>query len=628
MSFKKLNFEVPNKGLHFIGGEVEGTTMSNSNGAGKSSIPEALCFGLFGKTVRNAGKDDIVNRSTGKDCVVAVVFQDEAYEYTVFRFRGDTDNENELRLMQGDKDITASTTADTQEMIDHILGMNWLVFSNAVIFGENARRFTQAKDSEKKQVFDEIMLFHQYVEAQSMVKDEVKSLKVTLDHYNSDTNVVLASIQNYQELLEEEKVNLDGAKERQKSAHAEIENLKNKIHVINAQITKMNAEMKKAIDDRASLNEDNETLYESMVELNKKSSEAVRELKSTEDEHNLNLRALIANRNTIEAILEAPEKLPVGTRCPKCKQPITEESIDEVKEHFKDELDEVLKAIVDEEFTYKTVKEERELVEANFEKEIEEVRTLRHEYDEQLEKMSNKIRNTESNIKDAMGESSDMETEIKMISGYSNNAVLDIEERMKQTTMKLEPLQEKLLKLEQDIQQVMEEITYHEFWVEGFGNKGIKSFLLDEVVPELNKKANFYASMLMDEEVQIEFKTESTLRSGETRDKFNVGIVYGGEEVAYENCSSGEKGRIDVSILLALQNLIFSRNANNSNLVIFDEVFEHLDITGVERVVNLLREEADDKAILVISHQNELRDYFDNQILVVKDENGVSRVEQ
>ena len=146
-------------------------------------------------------------------------------------------------------------------------------------------------------------------------------------------------------------------------------------------------------------------------------------------------------------------------------------------------------------------------------------------------------------------------------------------------------------------------------------------------MPELNAKANYYASMLMDDEVQIEFKTESTLKSGESRDKFNVSIVSGGEVVEYANCSSGEKGRIDVSILLSLQNLIFSRGANNCNLVVFDEVFEHLDITGVERVVNLLREEAKDKAILVISHQNELKDYFDNQILVVKDENG-SRIEQ
>ena len=103
--------------------------------------------------------------------------------------------------------------------------------------------------------------------------------------------------------------------------------------------------------------------------------------------------------------------------------------------------------------------------------------------------------------------------------------------------------------------------------------------------------------------------------------------MYGDEIVVYENCSSGEKGRIDVAILLALQNLIFSRNASNCNLVVFDEVFTNLDITGIERVVNLLREESENKAILVISHQNELKDYFDNQILVVKDGGG-SRIEQ
>jgi len=77
---------------------------------------------------------------------------------------------------------------------------------------------------------------------------------------------------------------------------------------------------------------------------------------------------------------------------------------------------------------------------------------------------------------------------------------------------------------------------------------------------------------------------------------------------------------------LALQNLIFSRGANNSNLIIFDEIFEHLDIIGIERTVNLLKEEAKDKAIYVISHQNEFADYFDN-VIMIKNEKGISRLE-
>jgi DNA repair exonuclease SbcCD ATPase subunit len=626
LSFRTLNFTVPDSGLHFIGGEVKGQAMSNSNGAGKSSIPEALCFGLYGKTIRNAGKDDIINRAVGKDCVVAVMFESDGHEYTVFRFRGDSDNANELRLLKGEQDITAGTMNETQDMIDHVLGMNWLVFSNAVIFGENARRFTQAKDSEKKQVFDEIMMFHQYVEAQTRAKDEVKALKATLGENESQLKIVLTSIDQYKASVEEEEERLAEARRQKQESLKQVSALQAEVSAILVNIEKSKAELVELERDYSSLNEDNDTLYQSMTALAGEKSDAVREYRTKEDEHNLNLRQHTKDRSELQNIVNG-EGVPEGTRCPHCKQPVTAESKKEMKEHFSAELDKLLKLHEVESEAYLKAKSERERLEREFDQKIGEVTNLRKEYDTQLLKMVGKIDALKQYILSLEGDKTKKENEIQVVEGYTDKAIEEIEERKKQTLLKMEPLQQKLLDLTTSVERTKGEIEYYEFWVEGFGNTGVKSFLLDEVVPELNRKANYYASMLMDEDIQIEFKTESMLKSGETRDKFNVSITMGEETVAYENCSSGEKGRIDVAILLALQNLIFSRSANNCNLVVFDEVFEHLDITGVERVVNLLREEAQDKAILVISHQNELRDYFDNQILVVKDENG-SRVEQ
>ena len=626
MSFKKLDFVFPDTGLHFVGGEVHGKAMSNSNGAGKSALFESLCFGLYGKTIRNAGKDDIINRSVGKNCMVGIELESDGHEYTIFRFRGDSENGNELRLIKGEQDITTGTVITTQEMIDQIIGLNWLVFSNAVIFGEKARRFTQAKDSEKKEIFDEILMLQQYQEAQLNVKNDTKSLKEDLVAHNQDIDMIVLSLDQYKTSYAEEEKRLEEAKEEGKGVEQQIVGLKAEVKEAEEKIKKIEVEFSTLEQNKQTVLDANTELYKTVTDLTEKKGVIVSEVRGTEDQARVEYRKLADRHSEITTILSS-NSLPVNERCPKCRQPVTEESIVEVKKHYTEEKTVLDGRLMEAEKVLKDAEGVRFKVEKEQDDKIQEVVDLRHEYDVQLVKIDNDIDGVASQVLQAKAIIESKGREIGLMESAIEVNLQQIEKRMEVVLEKMDPLQKKLLELKNLATEIAGELEYYEFWIEGFGNRGIKSFLLDEVVPELNKKANYYASMLMDDEVQIEFKTESTLKSGESRDKFNVSIVYGGGEVAYDNCSSGEKGRIDVSILLALQNLIFSRNANNSNLVIFDEVFESLDITGIERLVNLLKEEAKDKALLVISHQNELRDYFDNQILVVKDNAGFSRIE-
>ena len=169
-------------------------------------------------------------------------------------------------------------------------------------------------------------------------------------------------------------------------------------------------------------------------------------------------------------------------------------------------------------------------------------------------------------------------------------------------------------------------MAIQKFWEVGFGNGGIKSFLLDEILPQLNSKANFYASTLLDEDVELFFDTEKAIKSGEMRDKFSVMVKKGGKVVEYASFSSGEKRRIDVAILLSLQSLVLERSAGHINISVLDEVFDSLDRTGIERVATLLAEESKTKAIYVISHISDFKDFFDKEILVQKT-GGYSTIE-
>jgi len=166
------------------------------------------------------------------------------------------------------------------------------------------------------------------------------------------------------------------------------------------------------------------------------------------------------------------------------------------------------------------------------------------------------------------------------------------------------------------------ELGDSDFWVEGFGNRGIKSMLLGSIVPMLNESASVYANFLTDGEIDVTFSSTTETKGGETRDRLAVLVSEKGVG-SYNACSGGERRRADVVVLLALHDLISRRSQTTVNLLVFDEVFESLDSTGVERLSLLLQEFAKEKAVYVVSHQAEMGDFFD-RVVRVRKEGGVS----
>lgn len=166
-----------------------------------------------------------------------------------------------------------------------------------------------------------------------------------------------------------------------------------------------------------------------------------------------------------------------------------------------------------------------------------------------------------------------------------------------------------------------------DYWAVGFSNKGVKSLLLDSVVPILNRRATEYMEILSGGACAVTFHTTTTLQSGETRDKFNVAVSYAGGADSYKGTSGGERRRVDISTLFALGDLASTRSRAPVQLRLLDEPFENLDSLGNEQVVQLLKEKVlpRSKTILVMTHDESLKSLFQNRILVVK-ENGTSRI--
>lgn len=178
---------------------------------------------------------------------------------------------------------------------------------------------------------------------------------------------------------------------------------------------------------------------------------------------------------------------------------------------------------------------------------------------------------------------------------------------------------EEISELEEGIQDKLDEKQCLQFWQQAYSNQGIKSLILDDITPFLNRRVNKYLNKLAAGHIEVKFNTQTTLKSGEVREKFSIEINNqdGGSE--YIANSAGEKKRVDLSINLALQDLVAARSNKSLNISIFDEIFDALDESGIESVIELLQELSQEKSsIFVISHNPHLQSMFSNTITVVK----------
>lgn len=624
MSFAALDYDFPETGLFFVGGQVAGSSSSSSNGAGKSAIFEALSWGLYGKTVRETKK--LVRRGSDGAAVIVMFLDDRGHECELTRTR-DIKNMPLLTLMVDGKDMTQGSSQATQDLLDKYIGMSWLLFSTAVMFGEKAQRFIEASETDKKKVFDEILMLQQYLEAQQAVKADLKDSVEALAVLENESRAITEGAEALKSTLQTnilpqfQRLAYE-RKQVQAQARVDEENLAKLV-----EREKALQERKAQIDIRQEeLSIQATSLFSLVRDLESKRNAAMGAIEREIATKKTELR--IADDVTSSGIFAKrdAENLSAGSLCPTCGQDITAKCQEDLLVHWS-----------------KMIRESRERSEG-FRVEISKLSNslleVRSKFDDDSKEVLRLQAQTNTDARVAKGEAADVSTELMsvvtaLVKGRASTEVamdaLDERERyLRETEVALKKQIQEYTELlacnSEDKAAKSEHLFYLRFWEEGFGNRGLKSFLIDETLPHLNARANYYLSTLLDDKAEVIFDTESLTAKGESRDKFSLRIRMGKDEIEYAAFSAGEKRRIDVAILLALQSLIFARAAASVNFSVLDEVFDSLDRAGIERVVNLLIEESESKVIYVVSHLSEFRDFFPNEILVRKVD-GISTLE-
>jgi len=168
-----------------------------------------------------------------------------------------------------------------------------------------------------------------------------------------------------------------------------------------------------------------------------------------------------------------------------------------------------------------------------------------------------------------------------------------------------------------------------DFWKVAFSSKGIRAVLLDRFCNDFNSVVNDYLAMASNGSMSIAVSPVSVTKGGEERNKIGMQIMMADREAQYKTLSGGEKRRVDVSLCLALNKFIANKNGLASGLlgiIILDEMFSYIDRVGEEAMAGILWAEAENKAVIVISHTPELSSYAKDIWRVVK-KDGVSMLE-
>jgi DNA repair exonuclease SbcCD ATPase subunit len=672
MSIRDVTINLDGRGMTLILGENKDNINFDNNGAGKSTITEALTYVLYGRTLRGLKGDEVVNRNSKKNCRVMLDFvDDDGSEYRISRYRKHKDNGNKFFLFRNKTDITPKSEADFTQAIVDILNMDFLTFTSSILYSAQSFKFTTATDAEMKNAFDTMLGLNLYTDCLEETKSQLRGIEHDFDVYTAKIDALNSQIESSKEEIKETNELCDKYEDKKKQElheiQQEIDEASKELKDLNSQVAsnrksvdkaksnvkKQESLCKKAEEDCAELEQIREGIDGCKDELrnNQVSQSKVKsDIKQTERNQQNDERQKQKLMREIQSLQNKIEEASstVGSKCPTCGSTITEESVESVIQSYNEQIKQVFSEVSE---CDKSIKDNnKELQELN--KSLKEFKEAEDSISQDKEVLEDALENSDAqaaynqaveDLNKAKRACDSAENTLSMSVKEVEHKQHEIDRLNSQYTSKsdeenpyvsiIKMHKEKIQKMTKDIKSIQDDMKDLEtqkqvlsFWMIGFSNSGIKSLLLDDITPFLNRRTNKYLRKLSSDHMEVQFSTQTKLKSGEMREKFSINVINqdGGE--SYIANSSGEKRRVDIAVNLALQDLISSRSSKKLNIAFLDEVLDTLDESGVDNVMELLQEISKDKSSLfVITHNSALKEQFTNSITMVK-EDGYSRL--
>jgi len=521
-----------------------------TNGAGKSTVLDALTFSLFGKAFRKINKPQLVNSVNEKDCVVEVEFSINGTQWKIQRGIKPTI----FKIWRDDNLLDQSAAANDQQkwLEQNVLKMNYKSFTQIVILGSSTFvPFMQLTPGNRREVIEDLLDIRIFSSMNTVIKEKIRSVKETVKVLELKKESLIEKVQMQENFIDE-------LENRGKK------NIKDKETKIGQLLVEENNFMLS-----------NQIIEEDVFKLNKEIEDVVG---ATEKLRTLgNLKGKISQK--VSSITKEHKFFTQNTVCPTCNQDIEEtfriNRINDAQTKAKElqsgykELEEAIKK-----------EEERE---RQFLLLSKEITSLTHG----ISKNNTQIAGCQRQIRD-------LESEIQRIADQLANRNIEHE--------KLTTFKDNLKTTYDELAQHKDTINYYDFSYSLLKDGGVKTKIIKKYLPLINQQVNRYLQLM-------DFYINFTLD-----EEFNETVqspIH--EDFSYSSFSEGEKMRIDLALLFTWREVARMKNSVNTNLLIMDEVFDSsLDGVGTEDFLKIIRFIIKDANVFVISHKESLHDKFED----------------
>ncbi len=523
-----------------------------TNGAGKSTILDALTFVLFNKAFRKINKNQLINTTNEKDCLVEIEFSVNSRNYLVRR--GIKPNVFDIEVNGKQLHKESDDRLNQKILEENILKVNYKSFTQIVILGSSTFvPFMQLTTANRREVIEDLLDIRIFSAMNALIKEKIRLQK---DEIKS---------------LQLKKENLKDKVEMQKSFIEELENRGNaNINANKEKITKLDDEVGIYMDENVRTEEE---IFKYVKEQEEVTGAAEKLGKLN------NLKGKISQK--VSVITKEHKFFSENTVCPTCTQ--------DIDERFR--LDRIADAQTKAKELQKGFQELEETM--KFEEERERQFVV---LSKEITKLNHEISQNNTRISLNQRQIRDLESEVQTITEQLKNRNTEHE--------KLEEFRDNLQKTFEDLSQKKEEIVHYDFAYSLLKDDGVKTKIIKKYLPFINQQVNRYLQMM---DFYINFHLDS---------EFNESIkspIH--ENFSYSSFSEGEKARIDLALIFAWREVARIKNSVNCNILLFDEVFDSsLDGFGADEFLKIIRYVIKDANIFVISHKTGLEDRFESVI--------------
>ena len=611
LSFGNAEIDLQNKSYCLIRGVNNcKDDMAKSNGAGKSSIANAICWCLNGETLTGV-RNGIENNFLEGGCSVKLFLTVDGDDYEITRYRNHEVMKSDLKIIKNGEDISGKGLRESENILkDTLPNLNKELLSSVILLGQGLpSSFTKNTPSERKQLLEILTNTDcMYVDVKNRIDNRLQNLTSNKRNYEDDK----LSTESKKSILEE---NLSQLRQRllnftdNSVLLQQVEAYKASLVDLNNQLINLQSQV--AID-RETLN----TLNEQYVNLSKEKMAELNDIESKYQTAKEGIQTkLTACKTRLEGYYAELSRIKnIKDVCPTCGQKIPgvikpdTSKLDEdiVKDNGQQiNLQEQLNSLTSRKTTQVSKVQEKYLEnETKFSSQLVAIKEKVKQEDSTIYNLNEQIKTLTTNLardEQLLANSEQQKKELNNNIQLYEQTLIDYENCLLKDSQELDYIQQHI-----DMVNKINTLVKRDF----------RGYLLLDIISFLDAQAKEYCKYLFNtDDLKIELNGT------------NIDISFKGKP--FDNLSGGEKKKIDCIIQFAIRNLLSKYFNFTSNILFLDELFDELDTVGCDGLLNLISETLNDiESVFIISHHgDELGLSVDNEMVVVKNDNGISEVE-